>query len=170
MRFGFILAALATFAATPAVAQVKVFARASGWEAFGGIADSKKAVCGVSVASKDSWFTLKYFKGDKVLTVQLSDSDWVGKPGDKVGLGMQFDDHKAWSAQATAFKVDKDIALQFSVDAEATDDWMHEFKESHELLIAFSNSKIPTWHADLTGTKAVGEAMEACVGAMLKAR
>jgi hypothetical protein len=170
MRLRSTLAVLAVLVATPAVAEVTTFARVSGWEAFGGTANDGKAVCGVSVEADGSYFSLKYFKGDKDLTVQLSDSDWAGKPGDKVSLGMQFDNRQPWRAQATAFKLGKDMALQFNVSVDQVDDWMDDFKESYKLFIVFANSDVPSWKADLTGTKAIGEAMEDCVDAITKHR
>ncbi len=166
MKLRSVLAAFAMLTATPAFAEVKTFAHASGWEAFGGVGDNGTAVCGLSVESDDSWFSLKYFKGSSVLTVQLSDSEWVGKVGDKVTLGMKFDDHTSWRSEATAFKLNKDIALEFSVSSSQVDRWMEEFKESQNLIIVFANSSVSSWHADLTGTKVIGEAMEKCVGWM----
>jgi hypothetical protein len=157
-------------AAAPAPSQgksdIKTLVKARGWEAFGGTASGGKAVCGVSIEGRKSWFSLKYFKGDKYLTVQLGDSEWSAKPGDKVTVSMRFDDGKPWRAEATAFKLDKEIALEFNVDADNVGDWMTDFKDSDKLRIVFVDTKVPAWTADLDGTKEVGEAMEDCVEAM----
>ena len=162
-----LLAALAVMAATPAMAEVKTFARASGWEAFGGTTNDGTAVCGVSIDSDSSFFMLKYFKGDAVLTVQLGDDDWKGKVGDKLTVGMKFDSQSPWRATATAYKTgDGAMALQFTVPSKMIDDWMDEFKMSQDLIIVFPDSDVDDWHADLTGTKVIGENMEKCVGWM----
>jgi hypothetical protein len=100
--------------------------------------------------------------------VQLGDPDWVGKAGDKVKLAMKFDNQSPWTAEATAFTLNKELALEFTVDAKAIDDWMEEFKESFKLIIVFTNSKVAPWNADLKGTKVIGQAMEECVGWMGK--
>lgn len=144
----------------------KTLAKAGGWEAFGGVTRDGQAVCGLSIETRKSWFSLKYFKGDKYLTVQLGDSEWSAKPGDKVTVSMRFDDGKPWRAEATAFKLDKETALEFNVDADNVGDWMTDFKDSDKLRIVFVDTKVPSWTADLDGTKEVGEAMEDCVEAM----
>lgn len=167
MRFRVLVAAaLVLLMTTPAMADLKTFARASGWEAFGGVNNDGKAVCGVSADVGDTWFSLKYFKGDSVLTVQLGDASWKGKVGQKVRLGMKFDDNPTWTATATAFKIKDEMALQFTVDAKAIDDWMEDFKQSYKLYIVFPDSDVDNWIADLTGTKVIGEQMEECVGWM----
>ena len=148
---------------------VKVVARAGGWEAFGGITSNGQAVCGVSIEGRESWFSLKYFKGDKFLTVQLGDSEWRGEAGDKVTVSMRFDDGKPWRAEATAFKLDKETALEFTVDADNAGDWMTDFKDSDKLRIVFVDTKLPAWTANLKGANEVGEAMEDCLEAMANA-
>jgi len=167
MRVLPLLAALAVVATTPAMAEVKTFARASGWEAFGGTTNDGTAVCGVSVDSDGSFFMLKYFKGDDVLTVQLGDDGWKGKVGDKVSVSMKFDRQSPWRATATAYKAGSGtMALQFTVPSKVVDDWMDEFKMSQNLILVFPDSNLDDWNADLTGTKIIGENMEKCMGWM----
>lgn len=166
MRSVLVLAALAALAATPAAAEVKTFAEAGGWEAFGGLSSDGTPVCGVSTSSDTSFFTLKYFKGDTVLTVQLSDSTWKGKLGDKIPVAMKFDDNPTWRATATTIKLGHDFGLEFTVNAKVIGDWMDEFKESDKLYVVFPDSSVDNWVADLGGTKIIGEQMEKCVGWM----
>jgi hypothetical protein len=153
-------------AAPQGKSEIKTLAKAGGWEAFGGVTGGGQAVCGLSIETRKSWFSLKYFKGDKFLTVQLGDSEWSAKPGDKVTVSMRFDDGKPWRAEATAFKLDEETALEFNVDADNVGDWMTDFKDSDKLRIVFVDTKVPSWTADLDGTREVGEAMEDCVEAM----
>lgn len=168
MRLHHVVGLLAVLAASPAAAEVTTFARASGWEAFGGTASDGRTVCGVSVQADGSWFALKYFKGDPNLTVQLGDDDWRGKAGETVTVDMRFDKQKPWTATATAFDLQGKIALEFPIDADQITVWMDEFMESYNLYVAFPNAKVGDWHADLKGTKNIGQNMVECIGWMSK--
>ncbi|HEY4168089.1 MAG TPA: hypothetical protein VGM96_14990 [Reyranella sp.] len=150
--------------------RLKTLAKASGWEAFGGTTGDGTPVCGVSLEVGDSWLQLKYFKGDEGFTVQVGDSSWTGKSGEKVKVRMRFDDGKPWSAEATAFKANKEVALSFEIGADDIDDWMGDFKGSDKLRIAFVDTDIPPWKASLAGARTVGEAMEDCIGKMARKR
>ncbi len=81
----------ATLLSAPASAEVRTYARAGAWEAFGGSSNNGQKVCGVSTSGDGKYIGVKYYKGDSSLTIQLSNTAWKVTDGTKVAVTMKFD-------------------------------------------------------------------------------
>lgn len=158
-------AALAISFATPATAEIKTLAQVSGWKVKGGLNGDGIAVCSISATMGDSKFSLVLLKGSTVLHVQLFGASWLGQMGGKIPIEMRFDDKQVWKADAVVFKDNTDIVFDFYIDADAIDDWMEGFNRGGKLILGHANDRIDEWHADLAGTKVIGEVMKDCVEA-----
>lgn len=170
MLRGAVAAALLALGSLAAQAEVRTFARSGGWQAFGGTADNKKMMCGVSTEGGGRWLGVKYFENDTALTIQLSKDTWSVKPGTRVKVTMRFDRESPWSATATAFRMsDGDAALEFEVPSRMIGQWLAEFRRSNTLIVGFPESSVEDWRADLAGTDAIADRMGECLRAMSKA-
>lgn len=154
----------ATMSASAAEAEVKTYARAGAWEAFGGTSNSGQKLCGVSTSGDGEYIGIKYYKGDSSLTIQLSNTTWKVTDGTKVAVTMKFDSQSPWRARATSYHMtDGDAALQLEIDEDQLDRWMAEFRQSYFLIIGFPNDKVDDWRANLRGTSSIADRMAECL-------
>lgn len=165
---GLRLAAVAAFvgllASSAAQADTKTIATAGAWKAFGGTTEKGVLLCGISTSAKGLFFSLKVYKGDDDMTVQLGSSDWKIKDGAKQKLAMRFDRETPWNATATGFHFsDGDAGLEFIVKLKNLETFITEFAKGQKLRIVFEGSNVDSWSADLTGTAAVTNAFADCI-------
>ena len=160
-------APLAAIPAGPARAEVVTLSRAGAWQAFGGRSNDGKMMCGMSTRGSGKWFGVKYFKGDRGFTVQLSNNSWKLNKGAKIKTTMRFDRESPWSATATGFHMsDGDAALEFEVPIDKLRLWLSEFRGASTLIVGFPNNNVTDWRVDLRGTTAVSNTMVACMEAL----
>jgi len=159
------LAALLALSIAPiAVAQTSTIASAGYWKAFGGRSNDGTPVCGMSASGKGLFFSIKLYKNDDSMTVQLGSDRWKLKDGAKQKIVMRFDRHSPWNAVGTGFHFkDGDAGLEFSVGVKNLETFLTEFARSRSLRIEFDGSNVEGRTADLTGTAAVTEAFANCV-------
>ena len=83
--------------------------------------------------------------------------------GDKVGMSLQFDANKLWTATATGFHFeDGDAGLEFTINRSEANRFAYEFESSSQLRIRF-DSGLPQWVMGLQGTMAVSTAFKGCI-------
>ncbi len=165
-KFGIaaLAASLALLAAPMAVAQTSTIATAGYWKAFAGKSNDGTPVCGMSASGKGLFFSIKVYKGDEEMTVQLGSSGWKIKDGAKQKVVMRFDKESPWNATATGFHFsDGDAGLEFVVKLKNLEEFLVEFARSQTLRLSFEGSDVEGWTADLTGTAAVTVAFGNCV-------
>lgn len=163
-----ILAAVAAFfgmvASSASFADTKTLATAGAWKAFGGTTEKGVVLCGISTSGKGLFFSLKVYKGDDEMTVQLGSSDWKIKDGAKQKLSMRFDKQSPWNATATGFHFsDGDAGLEFVVGLKNLETFITEFAASNSLRINFDGSDVDSWTANLAGTADVTMAFADCL-------
>jgi hypothetical protein len=157
-------ASLALLMAPLAVAQTSTIATAGYWKAFAGKSNDGTPVCGMSASGTGLFFSIKLYKGDDEMTVQLGSDRWRIKDGAKQKVVMRFDRESPWTATATGFRFsDGDAGLEFSVGVKNLETFLVEFARSYSLKIEFEGSDVAGWTADLTGTAAVTGAFANCV-------
>ena len=155
---------VALLAASPGFAETRPLATAGFWKAFGGTSESGVPLCGMSTSGKNMFFSLKVYKGDDDMTVQLGSSEWKIKDGGKQKLAMRFDREKPWNATATGFHFsDGDAGFEFTVKLKNLETFLGEFIQGQKLRISFEGSNVDAWSADLTGTAAVTSAFADCI-------
>src|SRR5262245_53419755 len=152
-----------------AAAEVAVFKRVSGWEAFGGRAEDGSRVCGVSTSGGGRFFSMKYFEGHSHLTIHLSKDTWKVAAGRAIDVSLHFDSRDPWKARATSFHLaNGDAALQFSIQNDNVKQWIKEFRDADVLYIRFPASVVDDWRADLSGTPEIADAMVQCLSVMIR--
>ena len=164
MRFaaGLCLMAIAGWGlAGAALADTKNLARSGSWAAFGGTTTKGLGVCGISGSPGDRYFSLKQFSGYDTFIVQLQVPSITD--GDKVGMSLQFDANKLWTATATGLHFeDGDAGLEFTINRSEANRFAYEFESSSQLRIRF-DSGLPQWVMGLQGTMAVSTAFKGCI-------
>jgi hypothetical protein len=157
-------AAILCLAARPGWAETHVLARAGGWEAFGGTTTSGRPVCGMSSSSNGRYFGLKFFSGDNTLTIQLGSNAWRVENGAKQKLQMRFDAESPWNATGTGMHFnDGDAGLEYTINRNELDEFMHEFRDSSRIVITFIGSNATAWSGSLAGTGAISENFARCM-------
>jgi hypothetical protein len=149
-------------------ADVVTFARGGPWEAFGGTSNDGQKMCGVSTSWKDDrYFALKYFKGDKTLTLQLGSPDWQIKNGAEQRVSLQIDQNGMWSGNAKGMHFSNGQAgLQFEINVTELKDFIAEFREGDQLFLSFPGSNASDWTANLEGTDTISTSLANCVDAL----
>ncbi|MBM3649350.1 MAG: hypothetical protein FJX11_16325 [Alphaproteobacteria bacterium] len=164
MGIAALAASLGLLAAPLAVAQTNTIATAGYWKAFAGKSNSGTPLCGMSATGKGLFFSIKVYRGDDDMTVQLGSERWKIKDGAKQKVVMRFDREAPWRATATGFHFrDGDAGLEFSVKTKNLESFLKDFAKSQKLRIEFEGSDVDGWTADLTGTAAVTVAFGNCV-------
>lgn len=155
-------------AAAPARAEVITFATAGNWEAFGGTDNSGSAVCGVSAEGGGRWFSIKYYKGDDALTVQLGKDTWKVDDGTETTVKMSFDNDIPWAATGKAAHLSNGEGfLQFAIPSSRADEWVNDYRRAQTMDVSFPDQpNIDDWTADLTGTNNIATQMMRCIEAM----
>ena len=165
-KFGIaaVAASLVLSTAPVATARTSTIATAGYWKAFAGKSDDGTPVCGMSASGKGLFFSIKVFRGDEEITVQLGSSGWKIKDGAKQKVVMRFDNESPWKATATGFHFsDGDAGLEFVVKLKNLEGFLVDFARSQTLRLNFEGSDVEDWIADLTGTAAVTAAFANCV-------
>ncbi|MEI6203311.1 MAG: hypothetical protein WCP68_15280 [Enhydrobacter sp.] len=159
-----VAASLGLLATSAALADTQTLATAGAWKAFGGTSNDNTPVCGISTSGNGLFFSLKVYKGDEEMTVQLGSSDWKIKDGAKQKLAMRFDKETPWNATATGFHFsDGDAGLEFVVKLKNLETFITEFAGGNKLRINFEGSDVDSWSAGLSGTAAVTAAFADCI-------
>jgi hypothetical protein len=165
-KFG-VAAAAATISmimSTVSFADTKTLATAGYWEAFGGTSDNGTPVCGMSTSGKSLYFSIKAYKGDDQMTVQLGSSDWKIDDGDKQRLSMRFDKNSPWNATGTGFHFsDGSAALEFYVSLKNIEKFITEFAGGSKLHITFDESDVDKLSLTLDGALQVTDTFADCI-------
>ena len=137
------------------------------WTAFAGTADNGQRLCGISTDGTGKYFGLKYYNGDRTLTIQLGSKDWSIRDGGRQRVALKMGYHSPWSATATGFHFsDGDAGLQFEIRADQLAQFMGEFSSSDVLFVRFPNSNVSDWRGSLAGGKAISESLLRCIRQM----
>ncbi len=96
------------------------------------------ALCGILDLEQGAFFSLKAYKGDDEMTVQLGSSGRKIKDAAKQKMAMRFDKASPWNATATGFHFsDGDAGLEFVVKLKNLEAFIKEFtgaRAPHQLL------------------------------------
>ena len=158
-----ILTCLLSLAASPALAETKMLAKAGGWEVFSDTNDKGLPVCGISSNTGDKHFGLKAFSGYGAFVIRLSRPGWGITNGSKQRLTIQFDEHPLWNAVGTGFHFDNgDDVLQFAINKRELIKFIMEFGSSRSLRIHFFGDEAEDWSLDLNGADRITEPFVTC--------
>ena len=151
-------------AAPPSLADTEVLARVGAWQAFGGTTRDGQPVCGMSSSGNGRYFGIKYFSGDKTLTIQLGNKQWSLKDNIKVKVQMQFDRASPWNATGTGMHFgDGDAGWNFRINREQLGQFITEFRNAHRIAVRFPNDNVSDWNGSLEGTDLIANNFQRCM-------
>jgi hypothetical protein len=161
--------ALATAAAAshPASAQTRVSLRSGAWEAFDGVSDNGRQVCGISTSSRDGrrYFGIKYFEGSRSLVVHFVSDAWSLPDDTPVRVSLRFDDAAPWNATAIG---GRDLVEARLSGGDNVRRFIGEFGSARSGRIDFEGGKRP-WAISLDGSRPALEAMVQCMRRLVAA-
>jgi hypothetical protein len=139
--------------------------RSGFWTAFGGTAEDERAVCGM-IASGDAGrsVTIKWFKGDEYLTLQVFKSSWAVPAGMQVDVVMQIDGASAWQAKASGIGGSTGgTGIEFRVSLDSVSTFTNEIRYGRTMNVWFPSGTETAWTANLTGSAGALSAMIDCM-------
>jgi hypothetical protein len=149
-----------SFFALSASAEVKTFAKAGLWEAFGGVGDNNSVMCGLSTGFRDGrFFGIKYFKGLDHFTIQLIKPTWNIPLKTPISMVISLGTNRPWSAKALGYNK----IVELSIGNNSLKNFMDEFRYSNNMVIHFENSTEPPWNVSLQGTNQIVTEFSKCV-------
>jgi hypothetical protein len=158
-----VLAAVAA-ASHQASAQTRVSVRSGAWEAFDGVSDNGRQVCGISTSSRDGrrHFGIKYFEGSRSLVVRFMSDAWSLPDDTPVRVSLRFGDAAPWNATAIG---GRDLVEARLSGGDNVRRFIGEFGSARSGRIDFEGGKRP-WVISLEGSGPVLDAMARCVRRM----
>jgi len=163
IRFFAQVIAVVSLAVPAAQAATRTLARSGTWEAFGGIATTGVAVCGMSQDVDHRYFGLKLFAGDSTFTIQVGGKIWLAVNGRKQNVVMALDGNRPWRAMATGMHFnDGEAGLEFIINRDELGEFNRQFRDAGQLRLQFPGTMAADWVVDLIGTRAVSDAFERC--------
>ena len=155
---------LAIMSATPAIAETTTLYRSGSWEAFAGTAEDGHNVCGAIEKTDTKAFVVKWFEGERRLTIHIVDSTWSAPSLKYIPVEIEFVGFPAWKATATSAVSASGLTyLELSVSSEKVLDFWTELSASSRMLVRFPTLPIPDWIGRLDGSAAAVEVMVKCI-------
>lgn len=160
-----VAAALASLGiAASSFADTTELARSGAWKAFGGTTDSGRPVCGMSSSGTGKYFSVKYYRGDDTLTIQLGNDKWTLKDKVKVKTAMKIDKASPWNATATGMHFgDGDAGLEFEISKKQLKEFMQEFHDGNQMMLTFPGEDVSAWRLSLDGSDVVFTKFAGCL-------
>jgi hypothetical protein len=128
------------------------------------------AVCGMKTGSaNDMSIHIKWFAGEKGITIQTFKGNWRIPKGQKVKVNVGFDKTQVGTATATGDMIygsNYQIGLlSFTIDTSLEDikEFLDEFMAANKMWIEFPNGNEKPWFADMTGSRDAATAFFKCV-------
>jgi hypothetical protein len=162
-------AALATtIATTPVAAQVRNIAGSGSWVAFTGKANDGKPVCGMTASNTTTgrFINIKWFKGNKHLTLQAFAKGWNLPVGVQMPVHVNFDE----SDERREFvgignkggKSTYDF-VEFRLHGDFFTDFMEEVGGANRMIITFPDGNELPWAVDMTGSRDISRVFTNCI-------
>ena len=140
--------------------------KAGVWTSYFVVSDKGNPMCGMGTY----WFAngrqigtvqVKYTAGNTV-KVQMIKPSWRLADGAIVHVSVSFDAGEPQAVDAIAANTVDGPALTFTVNADATADFLHEFSESNKFTVAFPDGNEAPWDAKMEGSREVSTAFNQC--------
>jgi hypothetical protein len=145
----------------PAGADMVVYHRAGGWDAFSGPGDNDKPVCGVGTTNPaDSRsFSLRFPIGGENVVFQAKKPTWNIPAGTQISLVMQIGLDTPWNMEA----VGNGQIVQWSLDRSAIQTFDVQFRRASSMTVTFPSGSEPPWTVGLKGSTAISNSFGRCI-------
>jgi hypothetical protein len=163
MRLIFALAAAVLSLGTARASDITVLGTFGSWQAFGGLAEDGKRVCGLSESGNDGRsFQIKYFDGNESLVIQVFKFVWSIPKGTAIAATVQFGKFSPWQVPARGYG----NFMEFYVPMTQLPQFTLEFRAADKFNLTFLTGNEGAWTGLLTGSGAAMDRMYRCLNDM----
>lgn len=145
-------------------AEMVVYYRAHGWDAFSGPDEDGKPVCGVGMTNtvdKRS-FSLRFQIGGEIVTFRAKKSDWNIPSGTLLPVVLQIGLDTPWNMQG----VGNGQVVEWSLDRNTIQTFDVQFRHAKSMTVTFPSGSEPPWTVALRGSTAISNAFGRCITVM----
>jgi hypothetical protein len=147
--------------AAPAVADMSVYYRAGGWDAFSGPGDNGQPVCGVGNTNPidNRVFSMRFQIGGETVAFQARKPNWTIPNGTQIPVVMQVGLETPWSLQGSG----NGQMVEWILDRAAMQAFDAQFRRANSMTLTFPTGNEPPWIIGLSGSTAISNAFGRCV-------
>ncbi len=144
-----------------AAADVAVYYRAAQWDAFSGVGDNGRPVCGVGSTNRSngSSFSMRFEIGGQDVIFVAGKASWSIPEGRPVKVVMQIGQEAPWTETATGH----DHQVTWTLDSNAIQLFDQQFRRAQMMTLIFPDGNEPPWTIPLNGSTAISNAFGRCV-------
>ena len=144
-----------------ASAEMTVYYRAGGWDAFNGPGDNGKPVCGVGIVNPvdNRSFSLRFQIGGDTMTFQAKKPTWNIPDGTQMPVVMQIGLDTPWNLQG----VGKGQVVEWALDRTTVQNFDAQFRRAGSMTLTYPTGNEPPWTIGLNGSTAISNALGRCV-------
>jgi hypothetical protein len=142
-------------------AEMTVYYRAHGWDAFSGSDETAKPVCGIgttNAADKRS-FSLRFQIGGDTVTFRAKKSTWNVPVGAELSVVIKIGRDTPWDLQG----VGNGRVVEWSLDPSTFQKFEMQFRRTKSMTVTFPAGSEPPWTIALKGSKAISNAFGRCI-------
>lgn len=160
----YLVALAVVLAGFPAVAtDLRNLGTYGGWQAYGGLAEDGKRVCGIEERGNDGRsIHFKYFDGDDYLTAQIFKDAWSIPKNTSIPMQMQFGAFSPWTIPGLGIGK----LIEFRIDSKQLPQFTLEFRAASDYSLTFMNGTEGSWSGSLSGSGAAIDRLLQCMGVM----
>jgi hypothetical protein len=157
-----IAASLFTVLCTGAAsAEMTVYYRAGGWDAFQGPGDNGKPICGVGITNPadNRSFSLRFQIGGDTMTMQAKKPSWNIPEGTQMPVVMQIGLDTPWNLQG----VGHGQVVEWALDRATVQSFDAQFRRATSMTLTYPAGNEAPWTVGLNGSTAISNALGRCV-------
>ena len=158
------LVAMMVCLATPAWADLSVYSRSGGWDAFKGTDTDGRQTCGIGSTNPADGraFSLRFAVGEDGITFVASSPHWNIPEDTRIPVVIQIGLERPWTEQAVGH-VER---LEWSMARDVVPTFDAQFRRASSMTVTFPAGSERPWIISLNGSTAASNAMGRCVTAM----
>jgi hypothetical protein len=144
-----------------ASAEMTVYYRAGGWDAFQGPGDNGKPICGVGITNPadNRSFSLRFQIGGDTMTMQAKKPNWNIPEGTQIPVVMQIGLDTPWNLQG----VGHGQVVEWALDRTTVQSFDAQFRRASSMTLTYPVGNEAPWTIGLNGSTAISNALGRCV-------
>jgi hypothetical protein len=145
----------------PDSAAMPVYYHAGGWDAFSGLGEDGKPVCGIGTTNPadERSFSLRFEIGGEIVTFRARKPTWNIPAGTLLSIVMQIGLNTPWNMQG----VGSGQTVEWSLDRSTIQAFDAQFRRAGSMSLTFPTGNEPPWTVTLRGSTAISNAFGRCV-------
>jgi hypothetical protein len=161
LRTGIAAALLLGALPASAGAEMVVYYRAHGWDAFNGPDENGRQMCGIGTtkAAEQRSFSLRFQIGGDIVTFRAKKSTWNIPQGTLLPVTLQVGLDTPWNMQG----VGDGQTVEWSLDRNTIQTFDRQFRHDKSLTVTFPTGNEPPWTIALRGSTAISNAFGRCI-------